>query len=129
MRVKKVVGLKVLIADDEKLNRVMVSKLITKYGSDCDMAENGLKALEMVMESDYDVVFLDYNMPGQSGHECAEKIREMYASADHRRPYLVCVSADDEHSSNGVFDAFLAKPFRIDDMYSILDAVNAGGEA
>lgn len=120
--------IKVLIAEDDRLNRMMVCKLLQKYGADCKTAEDGTEALKIALSHEFDIVFLDFNMPGYSGHECAERIRSHCAENDVRPPLIVGVSADEDNGSNTLFDEFLPKPFRIEKVQQILEMVSKGDQ-
>lgn len=117
--------LKVLVAEDDKLNRMMICRLLEKYGVKCTTAENGKVALDKCFAGDFDIVMLDYNMPGYSGYECAERIRKKYNGNSHR-PLIVGISADDEHEDDKVFDAFLAKPFKTGKIEELLAGFDKG---
>ncbi|PLX70597.1 MAG: hypothetical protein C0602_03565 [Denitrovibrio sp.] len=114
--------IKVLIAEDDKLNRVLICKLLEKYGASCVTAEDGSVALEKCFAEEFDIVMLDYNMPGYTGVECAQKIKEWFKEKEAERPFIVGVSADDEHGNNKAFDTFLSKPFQVEKIKKILSA-------
>lgn len=119
-------GLKILVADDDRLNRMMICRLLEKYGNQCGMAEDGKDALDKAFADSYDVVFLDFNMPGYSGPECAEKIRNHCAENKLKQPLLVGVSADEYNVDICGFDDFIAKPFRIERVQEVLNRVTEG---
>lgn len=114
-------GIKVLVAEDDHLNRVMLCKLLEKLGAETDGAENGRDAVDKASANSYDIILLDYNMPGYSGAESAAIIREHYDKSGGKTPLLVCASADDDFSDRDVFDAFLPKPFKIEDIQGIIE--------
>jgi CheY-like chemotaxis protein len=114
--------MKVLVADDDNLNRMMISRLLEKIGLQCAKAENGQVALDMSMQDEYQIIFLDYNMPLLSGAQCAEMIRQEYASRVEKAPVLVCVSADEvDDDDEGIFDFYLSKPFKVEMVQSIIN--------
>ena len=68
---------KILIAEDNELNIVLMQKLISKMGfENYHIAENGLLVLEQFKNGNYDVILMDCNMPEMDGWEVTEKIRE-----------------------------------------------------
>jgi two-component system phosphate regulon sensor histidine kinase PhoR len=106
----------VLIVDDEERIRHVCSQMLTKEGYDVAQAENANVGLEMVAQRHFDIILLDLLMPGISGLEALEQIREMhpdtvvivitgYATLDH------AVNA----MKNGAFD-FVSKPFSPQDL-------------
>jgi len=72
--------MKILIVDDDFVSRSKLEALLSAYG-DCDTAENGNDGFEMFKKSHedssgYDLITMDIDMPGISGHEVLSKIRE-----------------------------------------------------
>ncbi|PLX67066.1 MAG: hypothetical protein C0603_10410 [Denitrovibrio sp.] len=112
--------MKVLVVDDDKLNRMLISKLLGKYGVVSSQAENGYAAIDLAKSEDFDFIFMDYNMPKLSGAECAGMIKEHYAEKNKKAPVLVCISADEGCCSDSVFDKYLLKPFNIEDLKDLL---------
>jgi len=116
-------SIKVLVAEDDNLNRELVCKLLEKFGASCWKAEDGISALDIIQTNQFDIVFLDHNMPGYNGSECAERIREYFRDEKGSRPLIVGVSADEEHEDNSLFDEFLPKPFKLDKLEDIFTRV------
>jgi len=116
----------VLVAEDDKLNRMMLCKLLEKLGTEITDASDGKEAVDKEREAVFDVVLLDYNMPIYSGEESAKLIRENCAKEGRKIPLLICVSADEDMGGKSVFDGFLPKPFKIEDIQRILDRIIQG---
>lgn len=73
----------VLVVDDNNINRLLINKVLTKWGASADFAENGLQAIEKITNNhNYDVVLMDVYMPEMGGIEATQTIR---ANAD---PYF-----------------------------------------
>jgi CheY-like chemotaxis protein len=70
-------GIKVLIVDDSKLARIVLSRTIAALQPDweCLEAANGDSAMTLLDHGPVDVTILDYNMPGRNGVELAEELR------------------------------------------------------
>jgi CheY-like chemotaxis protein len=105
---------KILIVDDEEINRIMLREMLSEAGySDFIEAGNGLEAVELACRHKPDIVLLDVIMPGMSGTEAAPHIKA--SSPDCYLPILFITSLDDEQSlvrclaSGG--DDFISKPF------------------
>jgi signal transduction histidine kinase/ActR/RegA family two-component response regulator len=69
-------GKKVLIADDTKMNLLLISRFMDKLGANYDMVADGKKAFEMFREQDYDLIITDIYMPVMDGLELTKQIRE-----------------------------------------------------
>ena len=65
----------VLVVDDNEINLIVACELLRQYGIDADSADSGAKALRMVDEKRYDLVFMDHMMPEMDGIEVTERIR------------------------------------------------------
>jgi pilus assembly protein CpaE len=104
---------KILIVDDDSLNRQIVSRVLTKAGYEMDSAKDGPEALAMIESAIPDLVVLDVMMPGMSGFEVCRQLRQDPKTA----PLLVilltastAVESRIEGFEAGA-DDFLAKPF------------------
>lgn len=68
--------LHILVVDDNHINRLLLSKVIAKWGATADFAENGVQAIEKIEANrNYDVVLMDVYMPEMGGIEATEIIR------------------------------------------------------
>jgi signal transduction histidine kinase/ActR/RegA family two-component response regulator len=68
-------GLPVLLAEDNKINQIVATKLLQEKGFRVDVAPNGLRAVEMVKQKDYALVFMDIQMPEMDGIQATQIIR------------------------------------------------------
>ena len=69
-------GRKILLVEDNPLNRQVAQGLLKETLAEIDLAENGLEALEKLSKQDYDLVFMDIQMPVLDGFSATKKIRE-----------------------------------------------------
>lgn len=67
---------KILIVDDNRINRVVTQRILEKRDFECLVAQSGEEALEILKREHLDLVLMDVNMPGMNGMETTEKIRE-----------------------------------------------------
>ena len=81
-----------LVVDDNELNRDMLSRRLERRGYIVETAEDGHQALEMIDKGDFDLVLLDVMMPGISGLEVLEKLRENASPAD--LPVIMATAKD-----------------------------------
>lgn len=67
----------VLVAEDVLPNRILIKKMLQKFGIDCDFAENGQEVLERFTAKKYDLVLMDCQMPIVDGYSAAQNIRKL----------------------------------------------------
>jgi CheY-like chemotaxis protein len=79
-------GLRVLVAEDNRTNQVLVMALLRKAGCEADLAQNGREAVTLVSEREYSVVLMDCHMPEMDGFEATAAIRSWEDSLRGVRP-------------------------------------------
>ncbi|MFZ5636928.1 MAG: ATP-binding protein [Pseudomonadota bacterium] len=89
----RVRSMRVLVADDQPTNRVVLQRLLEKAGHRTVFAEDGERVLDIMAEETPDLVLLDLHMPGLSGLEVIRQARVMQAGQSRRTP-IVVLSAD-----------------------------------
>ncbi|KAI8818178.1 uncharacterized protein EV422DRAFT_538970 [Fimicolochytrium jonesii] len=68
--------LSILVVDDDKITRLLMSRILSRLGHKVTSASDGSMALSLMKESTYDLLFLDNQMPVMTGIECIQRIRE-----------------------------------------------------
>ncbi len=114
-------GLRVLIADDNEVNVLVLSAYLESWGIACDVASDGHQALDRALSSDYDVILMDLRMPGLDGYGAARAIRALPEGRRARVPIIavsasVRVDQQDEMAEAG-FDDFVGKPIHPDRLF------------
>ena len=116
--------LKILIVEDNPVNRLLAVKILGQVGFTADVAVDGLEAVEFVNKIPYDLIFMDLQMPVMDGYEAMRKIRANLAIS---QPRIIVISAnvqpqDVSNSYNAGADGFLPKPI---DRKALVDIINA----
>ncbi|MBW4085390.1 PAS domain S-box protein [Paenibacillus sp. S150] len=116
-------SLRILVAEDHPVNQKLMLTMLEKRGYRADLAENGLQALQAVLDRPYDLVFMDLQMPVMSGLAAAAGIREQ--APQHHQPFIVAVTAfarpeDRERCQAAGMEDFVSKPFLSSDIERIL---------
>ncbi|QJY49795.1 hybrid sensor histidine kinase/response regulator [Pseudonocardia broussonetiae] len=119
--------LRLLLAEDNPVNRMLALAMLAKLGHRADVATTGQEVLDAVAARTYDAVLLDVQMPVLDGLEVARRIR----AGATRGPWLVAVTAnamdgDREMCLAAGMDDYLAKPIRLDGLAEALRRVPVG---
>lgn len=120
-------GKRALVADDTRLNLVLISRFLEKYGIEYDLTTSGDDALEMFEKQDYDLVVTDIHMPGMDGTELTRRIRA-HAEARKAATPVVGFTGDlsdrDKHYYAGLgINGVLGKPFSESELLLLLGQV------
>lgn len=115
--------LRILVAEDHPINQKLLLTMLQKRGYNADLVENGEQALEAVQQQDYDLIFMDVQMPVMSGLSAAARISKLPVTGS--RPYMVAVTAyarpEDREKCLAVgMEDFISKPFLASDIERIL---------
>lgn len=107
-------GVKVLIVDDNVINRKVARGFLKNYAFDLTEAESGPEAIELVRAARYDLIFMDHMMPGMDGIEAAGIIRRD-CGENGTAPVMIALTANAmegmrEHFLGHGFQDFIAKP-------------------
>jgi CheY-like chemotaxis protein len=120
----------VLIVDDNDVNRMVASGLVTALGYDVVCASDGLDAIEQCKTSPPDVVLMDVNMPVLDGIDATRRLRELQRCGRVAPFAIVAATAaaddDTERSCRDAgMDGFLSKPLRLPQIRTELRRVTA----
>jgi len=117
--------LRVLIAEDNKVNSLLVKRLLEKRGHHAVVVSNGHDALEALKKENYDLVLMDMQMPEIDGLEATATIRERErGGAFHQSVIALTANAmegDRERCLAGGMDGYLSKPIRMQELDELLD--------
>lgn len=80
---------RLLVADDDPINRKYASMVLRGTGYGLDIVENGLEALEAVETQDYNLIIMDCGMPVMDGFEATEKIRKLTEARGRPAPVII----------------------------------------
>jgi signal transduction histidine kinase/CheY-like chemotaxis protein len=111
LKTSKFLHKKVLVVDDVDLNLYVAQEMLSFFGIEAEIAQNGKTAIEKVQNgATFDIIFIDHLMPDMDGVEVAQKLRQMgYNGTLIALTANAMVGNDEMFLQNG-FDNFLAKP-------------------
>ena len=110
-------GMRVLVAEDNEHNQLLIELLLKKQGVECTLVENGAEAVEKLRKNNYDLIFMDLEMPVMGGFEAVAAIRREEQETGARR-IIVALSAHPpeeqrERCIAAGMDEYLMKPFNV----------------
>lgn len=110
--------LRLLLVEDEKVNRMLATELLRRDGQSVKAVDNGLDGVAEAARGDYDVVLMDLHMPGIDGTEAIRRIRALPDPARANVPIVVLTAditdASHQTARDSGADAVVSKPFRLD---------------
>lgn len=112
---------RILLAEDNKVNQKVASLTLKKLGYQGDIVNNGLEVLEAVQKTDYDLIFMDIQMPEMDGLQATRWIRSHLV----QQPYIIAMTAnamegDRQLCLEAGMDDYIAKPFELDTLKKVL---------
>jgi len=118
-------NLHALVVEDNKVSQKIIDKILKNFSMDVTLAENGLEGFELRKQKDFDIIFMDMEMPVMDGYEATSKI--LYFEGVNQLPHvpIISLSADKgpEHQEKidklGI-DAFLHKPYDAEQIHDII---------
>jgi len=127
---KTVESLKILLAEDNKINQVVATKMLTKRGHSVTVAENGKEVLDLLSQRSFDLVLMDVQMPEMDGYEATRAIREEEGkSGSHIRIIAMTAHAlkgDREKCIETGMDDYITKPIKMERLFEVVEGKNAG---
>ncbi|HEX8333723.1 MAG TPA: ATP-binding protein [Segetibacter sp.] len=107
------VPLSILVAEDNRMNQLIIVRLFENIGYKIDIAENGFQAVQMTRQKEYDFVFMDIQMPEMDGIEAAERI--LADKINSTPPVIIAMTAnamkeDEERCKDAGMQDFISKP-------------------
>ena len=117
-------GLKILLVEDNNINAKFVQKLLKNKEFSCDIAKNGNEALDAYKAKEYDLIFMDCQMPVMDGYDATRKIREIENDTKKHIPIIAmtanAMKGDEEKCIDAGMDDYLSKPVNVEDLDKVL---------
>ncbi|PWI34141.1 hybrid sensor histidine kinase/response regulator [Vibrio albus] len=117
---------KILLAEDNKTNQMVIKLMLNKLGHEVFLADNGQEAVELLKEKDHniDLVFMDISMPVLDGLSAARKIRESGTTTPIVALTAHAMDTDKMECFQAGMSAFITKPVRAKELKDIINAQN-----
>ncbi|UWG98315.1 PAS domain S-box protein [Dehalobacter sp. DCM] len=116
---------RVLLAEDDIINQIVVSRMLKEMGYAYSVANNGIEAIRMLDKKDYDLCLMDIQMPIMDGIQAMTMIRKSEEITGHHLPIIALTAHallnDRKKFVSLGMDDYLAKPFRMTDLYDLIE--------
>jgi CheY-like chemotaxis protein len=116
---------KILVAEDNEINQIVIDRQLTTLGYSADMANDGVEAFDMWMAGEYELILNDLHMPRMDGYDLAAKIRRVEEQTDRARVRIVALTAnaikgEAERCLETGMDGYLSKPITLEHLKEAL---------
>ncbi|MEO6228644.1 MAG: PAS domain S-box protein [Ferruginibacter sp.] len=115
------VGKKILVTDDNAMNRLVAKTVLKNYGAIITEAENGLMAIEKLKNESFDIILMDVQMPVMDGLQAADFIRKNISST---LPIIaltaLAIKGDNLKCLDAGMNDYLSKPFKESDLLKVV---------
>ncbi len=114
----------VLLAEDNKVNQQVARRMLLKLDCDVEVAENGVIALQMAAAKQYDMCFMDCQMPQMDGFEATRQLRQREVADGPRLPIVAmtanAMKGDEERCLQAGMDDYVSKPVSAEKLAAVL---------
>jgi len=116
---------KALVAEDNLINQKLIKTILDRFGMEVTVANNGKEALNLRKKSDYDIIFMDIQMPIMGGVQATKKIFDFELSENKKHIPIIALTAnaqkgDKEKYIKEGMDDYISKPMQIEELKNIL---------
>ena len=120
-------SLKVLIAEDNEINKLIARTMLNRWGFTTTIAKDGEEAVMEVEQNDFDCILMDIQMPNKDGITATQDIRQMTNPTKNSLP-IIALTANSQIGVNNKYidlgmDGYLSKPFKEEELYNLIAIV------
>jgi PAS domain S-box-containing protein len=118
------IDLRVLVAEDNNLNALLLKKLFKKWDIDYEIAKNGQALLDIYVEKDFDLILMDLQMPVLDGYDTTRVIRKMDNKFKSAIPIIALTAFTQSEVSDKTerykMNGYVSKPFKVNELHQLL---------
>jgi PAS domain S-box-containing protein len=119
--------LKILLAEDNRVNQLLAMRLLEKGGHSVVLAETGTAALEALKKQSFDLVLMDVQMPEMDGLEATASVRLQEVSTGEHIPIVAMTAhamvGDKDRCLEAGMDAYISKPLSVKDLFATIESL------
>lgn len=117
---------KILLVEDNHVNQMVAAAMLKKMGCVVDLAGDGLEGIRQAVFRDYDIIFMDCQMPELDGYEATKELRAREQTEKTRHKTIIAMTAhamrgDREKCLDAGMDDYLSKPLKEEDLFEMLE--------
>jgi PAS domain S-box-containing protein len=126
--------LSILVAEDVEVNRELIRSILTRYGHEVTIVNNGTRAVESWLAGNgrYDLILMDVQMPVMDGLQATGRIRELEKGTGRRVPIVAmtayAMKGDREMCIDAGMNEYISKPFRLEEISELLERYAGRGD-
>jgi len=117
---------RILVVEDNEINRRVVERQFSVLGYECMMAEHGRAALQLVRNQTFDMIFMDCNMPEMDGYEATRAIRELERDSGRHTPIIAftanAMAQERQRCAEVGMDDYVSKPLMLAALRGVLES-------
>ena len=123
---EKFENLRILVAEDNPINQKLIRTTLEQFGADVTLASNGSEAFELRKQNDYDLIFMDIQMPVMNGIEATKEILH-YEQVNHLKHVPIvaltanALAGDRERYIEAGMDNYIPKPINLADLKNLIE--------
>lgn len=125
-------NLKILLAEDNKVNQEVAISMLSKQGYEVHIANNGEDAVNATLKNSYDLILMDVQMPQMNGYEATKKIRQLQRDTNRYIPIIgltaYAMNGDRQKCIDAGMDDYLSKPVRMQHLLAAIDKLGLSDE-
>ncbi|MFN4152962.1 MAG: response regulator, partial [Candidatus Sericytochromatia bacterium] len=118
---KNLSGFHILIVEDNKINAIVAKQFLKKWNAECDIAEDGIQALDFLKEKATNLILMDIQMPNMDGLDATKVIRSYKEDKYKNLPIIALTAATTMDILDKVYEVgmndYVSKPFNPDTLY------------
>jgi len=119
--------LNILVAEDDRVNQIVINQMLKKRDYKVELVTNGKEALDILNKKEFDIVFMDIQMPEMDGIQATELIRSKEASTGNHIPIIAvtayALKGDKEKFLSAGMDEYISKPIDIKELFEVIDKI------
>ncbi len=117
----EIAKLKILVAEDDKISRMLITKVLNSYSREILMVQTGLEAVEIYRNNpDIDLILMDMQMPQMNGYEATKEIRKFNEKVIILAQTAFALEGDKEKTIEAGCNGYISKPIKKDELSKLL---------